>query len=459
MKSVLVKLFVNGRTRMATSIMTLLLMALSSMWIVDYIDRRCDHPTLAFSSVLLWICLLSALTWIFVMASSPWLIVPSVLSDWARDPWRDEQHHLVLPTLDELDPRHYNINPQGRFKTVYGLTLGSVLLITHLSYQNFLTRFQREGSARVALRSSDREVRLKGLEQLVTRVQTGRKITPSAQLTEELIQLLKDQDLSVKERVAFVIGAINLTHGVEALTQLTAQAHREGAKQLTQVGLLALGQMKGSIIDEQPARAALLKLSHDPELSKQAPYELAIALGLQRVQASDVLARLYSLASGIGGDVKVREASIWALGEARDSATLHIIAQGLSDQALSVRCLAANALEKLTAFESSRPLRAAWSEAKKGDQCPLIETPDQAGQKITMMPDWDYQHTIVHALASTDDPLLLTWLVQHQHEVPPLTHRLMKKYYEALLQRDKEGLLEEFKRRNQQEKTRESNHE
>jgi hypothetical protein len=65
-----------------------------------------------------------------------------------------------------------------------------------------------------------------------------------------------------------------------------------------------------------------------------------------------------------------------------------------------------------------------------------------------MMPDWDYQHAIVHALASTDDPLLLTWLVEHQREVPPLTHRLMKKYYEVLVARDKEGLLEEFKRRN-----------
>lgn len=457
MRSALAQLFMSGPRRVVTSSLSLLLMALLSLWVVDFIDRSCDSPPLAFGAILGWISALAGLTWLFVMATSPQLIVPSVLSDWARDPWRDEQLPIELPTLDELDPRRYQVNPQGRFKVVYGLVLGGALMSTHLSFDGFLTRFQREGSARVALRSPLREVRLNGLEQLVTRVRAGRKITPSAQLSEELVGLLADPDLGVRERVAFVIGAINLTSGVKALATVTAEARGEGAERLTKAALLALGQMQGSIIDERPARDALIHLGGDPELMKRAPYELAIALGLQRAQAPKLLAQLYSLALGVGGDVKVREAAIWALGEARDSDTINEIARGLSDPALSVRCLAANALEKLTAFETSRPLREAWAGAKKEDQCPLIETPEGVGQRVTMMPDWGYQHTIIHALASTDDPLLLTWLVEHQREVAPLTHRLMKKYYEALTARDKEGLLEEFKRRNRA--TRESGHE
>jgi|GEM_PF-2069383 len=462
MRSALIQLFKTAQRRQVTSVVTLLMMGVSSVSVVDYIDRSCVSPPLAFSAVLLWLCLLAGLSWLFVMAMSPLLIVPSVLEDWARDPWRsrDEQVQLELPTLDDLDPRRYQVNPQGRFKSVYIMILGGALVITHLSFDGFLTRFQREGSARVALRSPDREVRLRGLEQLVARVRTGRKITPSDALASELVMLLEDPDLGVRERVAYVIGAINLTSGVTPLARVTAETNGEGAERLTKASLLALGQMQGSIIDDRPARDALLHLSQDPALVKRAPYELAIALGLQRAQAPKLLAKLYSLALGVGGDVKVREATIWALGEGRDADTISEIARGLSDPALSVRCLSANALEKLTAFESSRPLREAWPHANKEDMCPLIETPKEAGKRVTMMPEWGYQHTIIHALASTDDPLLLTWLVEHQHEVAPLTHRLMKKYYEALTARDKEGLLEEFKRRNQAEARRqEASHE
>jgi len=459
MKSTLVHMFKTSLRRALTSLASLALMGLSSWALVDYIDHRCAVPGLSFGLLVGWVCLLAALAWLLVMALSPVLIVPALLSEWARDPWRDEQLELELPQLDELDPRHYQINPQARFKTLYSLAVIAPLFITHLSADSFLTRFQREGSARVALRSPDRALRLIGLEQLRRQVAMGRAIQPSPELAQELIGLLKDPDLEVQERVASVMGAIKLESATSALERLATEAQGEGAQRLVGASLLALGQLKGSVVDESPARAALERLSASPEVMRRAPYELAIALGMQRIQRPEALERLYTLASGVGGEQEVREAAIWALGEARDSATLPLIARGLSDEALSVRCLAANALEKLTAFESSGPLRAAWPKAKKDQKCPLIESPKGAGPRVVMMPDWDYQHAIVHALASTDDPLLLTWLVEHQREVPPLTHRLMKKYYEVLVTRDKEGLLEEFKRRNQAARRKESSHE
>jgi hypothetical protein len=252
-----------------------------------------------------------------------------------------------------------------------------------------------------------------------------------------------------------VLGALNVT---SAGPDLSALALDEGAsRELKAASLLALAQLKAPALEDNPARDALKRLSASPQLRAEVPYELSIALGLQRLNAPESVAALravYSLTSGVGGDLKAREAAIWALGELRDVDLLPSLSEGLSDEALSVRCLSAYGLEKLAAFESSAPLRAVWSAAKKGERCPLIHTPKGAGLRVVMMPDWGYQLVLVRALASTDDPLLLTWLVEHQRDVEPLTHRLMKKYYDALTERDQQGLLEEFKRRNARSNTR-----
>lgn len=446
MKRLLAPLFKTSSSRGLTALLSACLMVGASRWVVWYLDERCATPALGFATIMGWLCLLAALAWVLVMALSPALIVPSVLAQWAKGSWGQADLPLELPELDEFDPRHYQVNPQVRFKVLYGVAVLLPTLGVHLGFDSFLTRFQREGTARIALRSELREERLWGLSQLSHEALSGRVTHSSPQLNAALLKMLSDPDPEVSVQVAGVIGALNVTSASEALAALALKG--EASRELRAASLLALAQLKTSRLDDNPAHEALKRLSASPEVRSSAPYELAIALGLQRLPTPEALKAIYSLASGVGGEVKTREAAVWALGELRDPELIPALSLALRDEALSVRCLAAFGLEKLAAFESSEPLRAAWPSAQKSERCPLIESPKGAGLRVEMMPQWDFQLVLIRALASTDDPSLLTWLVEHQHEVAPLTHRLMNKAYDALKNRDERGLLEDFKRRN-----------
>ena len=51
---------------------------------------------------------------------------------------------------------------------------------------------------------------------------------------------------------------------------------------------------------------------------------------------------------------------------------------------------------------------------------------------------------------TTDDPELLTWIVDHQKGIDPMAYRLFYKYYKKLEEKNRAGLLEGFKKRNRQ---------
>jgi HEAT repeat protein len=443
MRQALVVWLSGGRARLTTAGLSIGLTVALSEGVVWYVDQRCDSPALGFLSLIAWVTLLIALAWLTLMALSPQLIGPQPLEEWAG---RDARALEITP-LDEFDPRRHTVNPQSRFRLLFTLMTMAPLLLTHTLHNSFLTRYQREGSARIYLRSPDHLTRLKGLNHLADQAAQGRTIHISDALRDALLALLQDPHEGVRARAAFVTGAVRLTEAAEPLERiaLTDEALRD-------VALLALGQLLTPPLRPNPAHDALRRLAARVEVRSAAPYPLAIALGSQRLtdpQSVESLRAIYTLARGVGGDAKAREAAVWALGETRDPAHVRFLGDALADEALSVRCLAANALEKLVAFESSPPLRAAFERSARAEECPLIETPtQQGGAAVVMMPKWSYQLTLIRALATTDDPLLLEWLVAHQHGVDPMTHRLMNKYYEALLERDKEGVLEDFKRRN-----------
>ena len=76
--------------------------------------------------------------------------------------------------------------------------------------------------------------------------------------------------------------------------------------------------------------------------------------------------------------------------------------------------------------------------------------PTQEGVKaLVLMEKKSYQLALMRALATTDDPKLLQWMVEHQEGIDPMANRLMYKYYKALEKKEKSGILDALKRRNQ----------
>ena len=192
-------------------------------------------------------------------------------------------------------------------------------------------------------------------------------------------------------------------------------------------------------------------MAHNSEVLEQQPLALAIALGRQRVSAGSQLNAIYQKYMGSQNQkaYQVREAAIWALGELRDSAYINTLDQALRDPRVSVQCLAALSFEKLVVFESSSLLRKAFERSSKDTQCPQIVAPTQEGAKaLVLMEKKSYQLALMRALATTDDPYLLEWMVDHQEGIDPMANRLMYKYYKALEKKDKSGLLDSLKRRN-----------
>ena len=95
-------------------------------------------------------------------------------------------------------------------------------------------------------------------------------------------------------------------------------------------------------------------------------------------------------------------------------------------------------------------LREAFEKSQKDEQCLQVIAPTQEGVKaLVLMEKKSYQLALMRALATTDDPKLLQWMVEHQEGIDPMANRLMYKYYKALEKKEKSGILDALKRRNQ----------
>jgi len=489
MSSLLIACFLTELRRLLSTVLASFILIGSSALLVHYIDQQCAQLSLALLAIFTWMVVIVCAWWVVLMALSPRLILPSVLRDWVLErrggfSTTDQEAHqrlamigLELPTLDPHDSRHFKINAELRFRLLFFFGVLGCMLITHITHNNFLTRFQKVGIPLIQLRSDDSMVRLKGLNMIVDRGQhhlitenRWRHRSVSPVLEDALVRILRDPNEGVRARAAFVSGVLGLKSAVAILREIALQDINLG-----EVALLSLGSMPVQPLKTHPAAVAVSELAQQKSITHHHPLALAIAIGQQRLQIGDTLAQIYEehLPKEIGSndqsspsstapmnklkvheDGKVREATIWAVGELRNKDHINLLAKALQDPRLSVRCLAGLSFEKLIAFESSRPLRKAFEASQKDEICPQIVAPHQTGVRpLVLTSKIGYQLNLIRALATTDDPELLQWMyTQDQKDLEPKAHHLMRKYHKKLTERDRKGLLESFKRQNKRRK-------
>ncbi len=479
MNKLLIGIFLTPKKRMLTAIFSLSSIIIASLSVIYYLDHLCDHPALALFALLFWVSLIVGFWWLSLMSLSPQLILPSVLSSWmeenalessifSTEPVKSTSERLSelgleLPELDPYDPRQFRVNAESRFRLLFILGVMSCLLLTHFTQDHFLTRFQRVGLTLTYLRSDDSLTRLKGLNllidagryRLVTESSSGEERVAES-LERELLIAITDPHEGVRARAAFVGGLLHLKSAVPLLEEMASTD-----EVLREVALLALGAMPVTPINPHPAHQALKHLSGIESILSTQPLALSIALGRQRVAAGEQLKLIYQAAlptssiksqnSAMTSDrLAIRQASMWALGELRDPSYLSALDDALRDPDISVRCLSALSFEKMVQFESSPFLRRAFERSNKDEQCPQVVAPTQEGVKaLVLMDKKSYQLALMRALATTDDPYLLKWFVVNQDDIDPMASRLLYKYYKALEKKEKSGMLDALKRRQQ----------
>lgn len=488
--SSLIACFLTQRRRFISAAIALIVLIASSLSVVHYIDHQCSHLGLGLLAVLSWVVMIAGGWWVFVMALSPQVILPSLLRDWileqsggftvteAEAEERLKALGVELPQLQVSDARQFKVNAAFRFRLYFFFGVLGCMLTTHLTHHQFLTRFQKIGIPLIQLRSDDSSVRLSGLNRIVESGQYHfinedrwgrRSVAPP--LARAVLYALNDPHEGVQARAAFVSGLLGLEDAVAPLTAL-AISHES----LREVALLALGSMPVPKVSTPPAAAAVRELARREEIRRSNPLAVAIAVGQQRLSLTEELMEIYQRHSADTSQLKptdtkrdtalsnheaqrAREASIWALGELRDSALLTEISSALKDSALSVRCLATLSLEKMVVFESSEALREAFSHAQIDEICPQIVAPHQEGVKpLILMPKMSYQLAIMRAIATTDDPELFQWMYeQDQRELNKKAKVLMRKYHKKLTKLDQSGKLREHKRKLRRRAQREAN--
>jgi len=345
---------------------------------------------------------------------------------------------------DESDSEDDIASMAGAGSSVRFWLVWMVLTVLHLTVGNaipggFLGRYSHPGVALTNLRNDDPSLRRVGIDLLINRLDFT--ITPAVE--RAVLGALDDPDEGVVARATFVAGVLDLEAAVEAIGRLAVER-----PSLTFTALISLGQL------ETPASRELAKRLAKEPVILQEPQALALMLGLLKVPLNDQLVSIYK-AHPETEDTRV--AAIWAMGEMRDPRLLKITSSALQDPSLAVRCAASHALEKMVVTESSAPLRAAFVAGDPYDMCPEKNLPVQEGGPIIHLVKYrSYMFGLIRALATTDDPLLLRWLVDHQEDTPDhRTRTFMERVWERLRDKDSRGELNKIKQRLLQKKLRE----
>ena len=97
MSALLIACFLTESRRLLSATFASLIIAGSSLLLVDYIDERCAHLGLALLAIFAWLITIACAWWVVLMALSPRLILPSVLRehDSEEDVWRPSQYVVV----------------------------------------------------------------------------------------------------------------------------------------------------------------------------------------------------------------------------------------------------------------------------------------------------------------------------------------------------------------------------
>lgn len=407
----------------------------------NYVDAVAQSPGLTFVLVAIWVGFGALAGLVTTIALGDLLFHRRFSRDFLKDEMAELDARLSGEAA-ELDDEELEIVATGRDAGIrFGLyflafAAGHVLLSNSLS-DGFMQRYSHPGVAVVHMRSDDPAVRREGMNMLAGRLDI--EVGPAVE--KVVLDALRDPDEGVAARAAFVAGTLGMGAAAGPLAEIAARNEA-----LTFTALIALGQIGGA----QAADAAR-RLADDPT-ARAEPRALALALGLLKVPAIERLQQIYRDAAPEGDDGEAgrdtRVAAIWALGQLRDKRLLGFVADALRDPALVVRCAAADALKEMIVVHSYAPLRRAFEAAESDAMCPERTVPVQeGGAGIVLVRQRLYMLALLQALASTDHPDLLEWLVAHQDDSEDYRTKIyMKKIWEELRKKEAEGRLNHLRR-------------
>ena len=390
-----------------------------------YIDVYCASAGLAFALVVVWMIAALAVGLITVLALAGLVRRPQ----WTR--WEDVvEEDRANRELDAAQMGAWLNEISGRSVLYFLLISVASLFASNQMSGGFLGRFQHPGFSVMMMRSDNPSDRRRGLMSLTQRLDF--ETTPEIEAV--VISALDDPDEGVAARAIFAAGHLRTAAAAPKVRELAL-----GNPALTFTALISLGQ-----IGPEGAREQGRTLVDAPKALAE-PRALALMIGMLRLPAIERLRAIWSAHD----DEDTRIAVVWALGEIREPKLLDFMVAALEEPSLGLRCAAAAALEGMAVFEASPALRRAFEAVKDPTlYCPEITVPVQeGGAKRVIVAYRLYQWVLIRALSTTDDPELLKWLVDHQDGVATPTHRLMRRVWENLRKKDKEGRLNSLRQR------------
>lgn len=432
-------LFGSTLRRWSTCVISNLIFYLGGGALQHYVLEVSASPGLALVLVFVWV-LAGVLNGLIMTITLGDLIVYDGFLD---DVLRDEMAELDAKIMGDV-PDTEDEDIDALVRTGSGMrfvVVCLVLVLVHLGIANeipggFMTQYTHPGVALTHLRNDDPVLRRQGIDLVANRLDFT--ITPAVE--KAVMKALADPDEGVAARATFVSGILDLKAAVEPIGRLAVEKPA-----LTFTSLISLGQL-----DTPESRQLAKRLVKEPAVQEE-PQALALMLGLLKVPLVDQLVSIYKAHPD---DEDTRVAAIWSLGEMRDSRMLKVMTSALKDPSLAVRCAASHGLEKMVVLESSEPLRAAFEAGDPYDVCPEKNLPVQEGGPIVhLVKKRSYMFGLIRALATTDDPRLLRWLVDHQDDTPDYrTKMFMKKVWERLKEKDARGDLNKLKLRLRQQR-------
>ncbi len=432
-------LFGSALRRWSTCVVSNLLFYAGGSALQHYVLEVSAAPGFALGLVFLWVLMGLINGLVTTITLGDLILFDGFLEDFLRD----EMAELDAKIMGEV-PDTEDEDIDALVRTGSGMRFIMVLLVitlVHLGVANeipggFMGRYTHPGVALTNLRNDDPMLRRRGIDLIANRLDFT--ITPAVE--KAVLTALADPDDGVTARATFVAGILDLEAAVEPIGRLAVEK-----PSLTFTSLISLGQL-----DSPQSRVIAKRLVKEKAVQEE-PQALALMLGLLKVPLVDQLVAIYKAHPQ---DEDIRVAAIWALGEMRDSRMLKVVVSALQDSALAVRCAAAHGLEKMVVLESSEPLRAAFVAGDPYDVCPEKNLPVQEGGPIVhLVKKRSYMFGLIRALATTDDPRLLRWLVDHQDDTPDYrTKMFMKKVWERLKEKDARGELNKLKLRLRQKR-------
>lgn len=400
-----------------------------------YIDTTASNPGTSFVLVFAWVGLGALAGLATVITLGDLLFHRGFSRDFLRDEMAELDARLSGTAPAELDDDSLVLaasgrDPGPRFGLYFIAFAAAHVLLSNALSNGFMQRYSHPGVAIVHMRSDDPAERREGMNMLARRLD----FDSNPAIAQVVLAALTDPDEGVAARAAFVAGTLDIDAAAETLGRLAIE--RES---LTFTALIALGQIGGATAPIVARRIA------DHPAARAEPHALALALGLLQVPAIERLRQIYRDAA----DEDTRLAAIWALGRLRDERLFDVLAGALNDPALVVRCAAADALKNLVVVQSYEPLRAAFEAAEPAALCPERNVPVQeGGHAIPLVRQRLYMIALLQALASTDHPALLHWLVAHQDDTNDYYTRVyMNKMWDDLKQKEASGRLSHLKRK------------